>query len=192
MGLVATGLLLMSRVTPSSEWTALVPGLIIAGLGFGATGPILTEAALQAVPQHRVGAAAGVLNTFRQVGTAIGIAALGAVFQVRVLDSLTESFATTALPATTSDAFAQLLSEHPTALPQVVAQVGELGPQVAEAFRAAVVSGLTASLVVAAVVAGMGVIAALVLIRPAAAPTPQPTDSEVLVSLERAQRSEAS
>jgi EmrB/QacA subfamily drug resistance transporter len=181
MALVTTGLLLMGRVTPDSEWTALVPGLIIAGLGFGATGPVLTEAALGAVPVERTGAAAGLVNTFRQVGTAIGIAALGAVFQARVLDSLAASFAAApALPPATADPLADRLAEHPVALGEVVAGAGELGPRIAADFRTAVVDGLSSSLTVAAVVAALGIVAALALVRatapaPHAAAEPEPT-----------------
>lgn len=41
---------------------------------------MLTSAAMSAVPHDRAGMAGGALNTFRQLGYAVGIAVLGTVF----------------------------------------------------------------------------------------------------------------
>jgi EmrB/QacA subfamily drug resistance transporter len=67
--LVALGLFLMSGIDANSQWTALLPGFILAGAGIGM------------VPPQRSGMASGINSTFRQVGIATGIAGLGAVFQ---------------------------------------------------------------------------------------------------------------
>ena len=42
--------------------------------------PVLASAVLSAVPHQRAGMAGGALNTFRQLGYALGIAILGTVF----------------------------------------------------------------------------------------------------------------
>jgi hypothetical protein len=47
------------------------------GVGIGLSNPAVTYAALGVVPATRSGMASGTNNTFRQVGLAIGIAALG-------------------------------------------------------------------------------------------------------------------
>jgi len=82
--LVAIGLLLMSAVDASSAWTVLVPGFIVTGIGIGTTNPVLASSAVSVVPPQRSGMASGANNTFRQVGIATGIAALGAVFQSQI------------------------------------------------------------------------------------------------------------
>jgi EmrB/QacA subfamily drug resistance transporter len=81
MALVGTGLLLMSRIDASSDWTALLPGFILAGAGIGMVNPSLAQAAVGVVPPQRAGMASGINSTFRQVGIATGIAGLGAIFQ---------------------------------------------------------------------------------------------------------------
>jgi EmrB/QacA subfamily drug resistance transporter len=79
--LVGAGLLAMTAVTPTSSWTALIPGFVIQGAGVGLVNPALASAAIGVVPHNRSGMASGANSTFRQVGIATGIAALGAVFQ---------------------------------------------------------------------------------------------------------------
>jgi EmrB/QacA subfamily drug resistance transporter len=81
MLLVAGGLLGMTAATPTSSWTALIPGFMLQGAGIGLVNPPLASAAIGVVPHTRSGMASGANNTARQVGIATGIAALGAVFQ---------------------------------------------------------------------------------------------------------------
>lgn len=80
LALVGAGTLLLTLVGAGSSWTALVPGLMIAGVGVGMSTPVLTSAAMSSVPHQRAGMAGGALNTFRQLGYALGIAVLGTVF----------------------------------------------------------------------------------------------------------------
>ncbi|HUC38058.1 MAG TPA: MFS transporter [Acidimicrobiales bacterium] len=85
IGLAGTGigLLLMSGLSQSSGWTALLPGFIIAGLSIGILNPVIADVALSVVPKERSGMAAGVNDTFRQVGVALGTAVWGAIFLAR-------------------------------------------------------------------------------------------------------------
>jgi MFS family permease len=59
----------------------LVVALGVAGAGQGFAFNTSTTAAMDAVPPARSGAAAGVLNAARQLGSILGIAVAGAVFQ---------------------------------------------------------------------------------------------------------------
>ena len=56
----------------------LVP-LTLAMAGFGAAGLPLTVTAMSGLPPERAGLASGLLNTSRQVGSAVGLAALVSV-----------------------------------------------------------------------------------------------------------------
>jgi EmrB/QacA subfamily drug resistance transporter len=87
LGLVAIGLALMTRVDASSGWTALLPGMLVAGFGSGLMNPPLGATSVGTVGSDRAGIGSGINNTFRQVGIAVGIAALGAVFQSQVPDA---------------------------------------------------------------------------------------------------------
>lgn len=82
--LVGVGLLLMARLDAGSEWTVLLPGFIVAGIGIGLTNPPLASTAIGVVPPQRSGMGSGINTTFRQVGIAVGIAAYGAIFQSRL------------------------------------------------------------------------------------------------------------
>ncbi|MBA3262311.1 MAG: MFS transporter, partial [Thermoleophilaceae bacterium] len=97
--LVGAGLLLMSGIDPDDDWTTLLPGFIVAGIGIGCTNPPLATAAIGVVEPHRSGAASGINSTFRQVGIATGIAGLGALFQARVTDKLTDALVSAPLPS---------------------------------------------------------------------------------------------
>jgi EmrB/QacA subfamily drug resistance transporter len=81
MACVTIALYLMYGVTESSSWTTLLSGFILGGIGIGLVNPPLATTAVSVVPPQRAGMAAGVNNTFRQVGIATGVAGLGAIFQ---------------------------------------------------------------------------------------------------------------
>ncbi len=78
-----------------SEWTHLIPGLIVAGLGIGLINVPLASTAVGVVSPERSGMASGVNSTFRQVGIATGIAALGSIFAHQVADGISGSLAGT-------------------------------------------------------------------------------------------------
>jgi EmrB/QacA subfamily drug resistance transporter len=110
LGLVGLGLLLMHGVDPSDDWTTLLLGFILAGIGIGFINPPLATAAIGVVEPRRSGAASGINSTFRQVGTAVGIAGLGALLQAKLTHNLDpRSFATAAGRNAYIDAFNDLL-----------------------------------------------------------------------------------
>ena len=78
--LIGAGSLLRAFLTASSGWPALMAGLAVTGVGVGLAAPVLISAALAAVPRPRSGMASGAINTFRQIGYALGIAAFGSLF----------------------------------------------------------------------------------------------------------------
>ncbi|MFC6066346.1 MFS transporter [Streptomyces ochraceiscleroticus] len=70
------GLLLAGRSTPYPE---LVLPLAVIGFGTAFTMPAAVAAVVESAPAHRAGVASGVLNAARQVGSAVGVALLGAL-----------------------------------------------------------------------------------------------------------------
>jgi EmrB/QacA subfamily drug resistance transporter len=85
MLVVTASLFLMATTDPTSNWTVLLPGFIVGGLGIGIVNPVLASGAVSVVEPQRSGMASGANNTFRQVGIATGIAVLGAVFQSQIV-----------------------------------------------------------------------------------------------------------
>ncbi len=80
----------------TAGWPALITGLTIVGIGVGLAIPVLSSAAMAAVDPRKGGMAAGAVNTARQIGLAIGIAALGALFSSSINSHLTGSPASSA------------------------------------------------------------------------------------------------
>jgi EmrB/QacA subfamily drug resistance transporter len=79
LAMVAAGLAMFLNVGVDSSWTALMPGLLVASVGTGMFNPAVSAVALGSAPQHMSGLAAGVNDTFRQAGIAVGVAAFGAM-----------------------------------------------------------------------------------------------------------------
>jgi EmrB/QacA subfamily drug resistance transporter len=73
----------------NSRWQDFLAPLIVAGIGMGGTFAPLTTTAMREVDPRVAGAASGILNTSRQVGSVIGTAAVGALLQNRLVASLT-------------------------------------------------------------------------------------------------------
>ncbi len=86
--LVGVGLILTAGLSGDSTWTHLIPGFIVAGLGSGLVNPPLASTAIGVVPPSQAGMASGVNSTFRQVGIATGIAALGSIFSSAIQSHL--------------------------------------------------------------------------------------------------------
>lgn len=78
--LVGVGLLLMRGLSADSSWAHLVPGFVVAGLGSGLVNPPLASTAVGVVKPQDAGMASGINTTFRQIGIATAVAALGSIF----------------------------------------------------------------------------------------------------------------
>jgi EmrB/QacA subfamily drug resistance transporter len=171
LGLVGVGLLLMHGVTPDSEWTALLAGFLVAGVGIGITNPGIGQAAIAVVPVEKAGMGSGINTTFRQVGIATGVAALGAIFQSRVDSRLAE-----ALPHAPAGLGELVSSGGSRAAAAVVPPA--IRPEVVHAADVAFVCGFNEIILIAAVLsfvaAGLGF--ALVRNRDFVQPTDGPSE----------------
>jgi EmrB/QacA subfamily drug resistance transporter len=166
--LVGGGLLAMTAVEPSSGWTVLIPGFVIAGAGVGMINPPLASTAIGVVHYSRSGMASGINSTFRQVGIATGIAGLGAVFAHQL------THATTAALAARGQAHAVLAAAHGQL--STLLQSGEVRPLLrtisptaraafAHAYRTGFVEAFTTILTIAGGVALVGAVCAFALVR---------------------------
>jgi Na+/melibiose symporter-like transporter len=190
--LVAVGLALMTGIDASSSWTVFLPGFVVAGVGIGMANPVIASASVSVVPPQRSGMASGSSNTFRSVGLATGIAALGAVFQSQIHHKAFAALARTAtgrqLVAHAGHALNTAFIEGGVrAVAATLHSASESGVLL-HAYRIGFTATLDDLTRIAAVVAFLGALAAVLLIRqrdfvpsyaaaPAGAPAPAPAEA---------------
>ena len=79
MAMLSGALLVFAQLQTDSSYFALLPGMLLGGVGMAIVMTPMTAAALSSVPVDKAGVGSGMLNTFRQVGGALGIAVMGAI-----------------------------------------------------------------------------------------------------------------
>jgi EmrB/QacA subfamily drug resistance transporter len=163
LALTGVGLLLMSGLKLDSEWTALLLGFLVSGIGVGVLNPVIADVALSVVPKEQSGMAAGINDTFRQVGIAVGIAAWGAIF-LGTGASKTESVAGGSLNGEQSRELVEATSSG--ALPQAVTGLPEAAQATARnAAEQGFLHGLNEILLLGAILSFAGAVFALWLVR---------------------------
>jgi EmrB/QacA subfamily drug resistance transporter len=188
VALCGTGLVLAAFVKDTSDWTALVPGLVIGGIGIGMSGPVIPAGTLTTVEPDRSGMATGTINTLRHAGVAVGVASLGAIFQHIATSRSTNLLATTPLPEKVRSRLAEAVGTGAgTGIADAVPP--PLRTAVATAGRTASAESLSRILLVAGLVALAGTLLSTPLIarQPRltqlprqATHTPQPSPREEL------------
>jgi EmrB/QacA subfamily drug resistance transporter len=156
MGLVGLGLVLMHGITIDSKWTTLLAGFIVAGAGVGLTNPTIAQVAVGVVPPAQSGMASGINNTFRQVGTATGIAGLGAIFQGRVESKVRATLTAAGTPSGRAHEVAHAVASQ---------RAGGGSGTVAHAAQLAFISALNEILLVGAAIAVAASLLGLLLVR---------------------------
>ena len=144
------------RVLLGGAMVAAAAGL--AGIGLGITSTGLSSAALSAVEPARAGMAAGLTNTLRQVGTATGVAVLGALYGSRVTAATLHSLrGLPGAPGTVHRLAAAVASGAGTRVTAAVPPAARAA--VSHAAHAGTASGLNDVLLAAAAFAVIGAIA---------------------------------
>jgi EmrB/QacA subfamily drug resistance transporter len=165
-GLAACGvaLLLMWGIKLGSDWTTLLAGFLVAGVGIGFVNAPLASTAVSVVEPRRAGMASGINNTFRQVGIATGIAALGAIFQSRIMTFLSQANIASQVPLRP---LAQGIASGATPKGPLACERCPSGYRINPTTVAhqAFISGLNTIFVVSAIVLFAGAILALLLVR---------------------------
>jgi EmrB/QacA subfamily drug resistance transporter len=149
----AGGIAAMLAVGSRSSWTALIPGLILCGIGLGIANPAIARVGLGVVPPQRSGMASGISNTFRIAGLATGVAALGAVFQQRLTTSLASN-----------------IGPHAAAISNVVSSAGVRAAahgqtRTTRAAHLAFAAGLHTIFVICAIAVAAGALLSIALVR---------------------------
>jgi EmrB/QacA subfamily drug resistance transporter len=88
MTTVAASCVVLSTVGLHSSFWHMLPGFVLGGVGMSFVMTPMSAAAMGSVSVAKSGVASGVLNTFRQIGAALGIAVFGAILADRSASAL--------------------------------------------------------------------------------------------------------
>jgi EmrB/QacA subfamily drug resistance transporter len=166
MALTALGTLVMVPMSPASSYWQLGVGLIVIGAGFGLAAAPATAAIVGALPAAKQGVASAINDVSRELGGALGIAAIGSAFNGPYRTRIAASHAIPAqLTGVARDSVAAGL--------QAAAGLGQAGQPMADAVRAAFMHGWRVSMTLAAAALAAG--AVVVTIR-----TPKSADHDLL------------
>ncbi|MFC4586306.1 MDR family MFS transporter [Sphaerisporangium corydalis] len=110
MGLLAAGLVLLSRMTADSSMVVNSCYMFVAGFGLGMVLQTLVLIVQNSVDHRDVGAATSAVNYFRQTGASLGTSLVGALFINRLSDALKSSG--TRLPVSNVNAITPQMVHH--------------------------------------------------------------------------------
>ncbi len=137
VGLSVVGLaLLASMVGPDTGYPTMLPGMLTMGLGMGLTMTPATEAITTALPRDRQGVASALNDVTREMGTALGIALLGAVLAAGYGAAIDADLAQTA----SADLPGEVVEAAREGLPNAIAAAASAGTDAAALVRSAEVA----------------------------------------------------
>ncbi|MGH3472112.1 MAG: hypothetical protein ACRDPG_08735, partial [Nocardioidaceae bacterium] len=136
------------------SFAPLMLTLGIAGIGFGLAVVPLTSAVMGAVPAEHAGMAAAATNTTRQLGSVIGVAAMGALVNAHLTSDLTARLSQLGIPANFQSIVIDAIEKGQVPNGGDASAAAAYGPIVSKVIHAtysAFRSGLEASLLVSAI-----------------------------------------
>ncbi len=171
LALATLGFFWETQVLPLTDFALMAPALVIIGAGLGlSVSQTYTDGTAQVTDAHR-GRAFGVLDTARQLGGAMGMAAIGTVVagleRGRFLDiaaaAAPEGIARTQLEA--------LMEQAVYGKPEAVQALLDHWPAVAAALRLSAAQSIGDGYYVGACALGLGLLLAIVLMRSKPSPS---------------------
>ncbi len=168
---IACGLWQISAAsTALASYAAVLPGMLLLGLGAGLLMPTAADSVLGSLPRAEAGVGSATYGVAIQVGGALGVAVMGSMLSTRYQLHITGALASHDVPATVLHTITGSLGG---ALGVASAVGGAAGLLLARAARSAFMSGSHVSLAAGALVAGA---AALLVI--AALPSRAPAERD--------------
>jgi EmrB/QacA subfamily drug resistance transporter len=176
--LTAIGLFMLSRMSTTSGYGDLWPGMAVAGLGVGLALTPINTGAINAIRKSRSGAAAGVLVAVSGLAAVVGVAVSGTVYTEEQEHRVAQEMANAGLhlSSATQKNLSGLLAGSPSAKRALAAYDTSAQAKIVKAVHDGFVFGISRALLVGAIVSLAGVaLAALMMRRSDVAP-----DEEVL------------
>ncbi|MBU2667431.1 DHA2 family efflux MFS transporter permease subunit [Actinoplanes bogorensis] len=164
------GLAVIAAAT-SAPWWSIAIAMFIYGIGVGFATAQVTNVVLADVPLTEAGQGSGIQSTFRQLGSALGIAVLTTVFFSTLGHQVKDTLTTAGqLPAAQIDGYASAVTDSAGAVIAPLA-ANPATASVAEAARNAMADGIALGAFIAAGLLLLGLLATLLI--PANRPQPE-------------------
>lgn len=165
----ATAIFMLSQIiTTDTSFVALGIVLFVYGSGVGLAIAQLTNVTLSDIPPRSIGVGSAANNTVRQIGAAIGVAILGAVFVAQIANvGKAELAADSTVPAFAKAPVAQVLAaglsgESPQTVPTGV-QNTNVGQAISRILNGAIAAGARSASIVASVFVLLGALSSLLI-----------------------------
>jgi EmrB/QacA subfamily drug resistance transporter len=156
------GTFLISLVGPESGWGALVPGMVVTGLGVGLFYSSITTAAVTALDPSRSSLAGGIVYMFQVAGGSVGLGLTTTVFTTASTDKIQEAGA--GLSGNEIHDVQGVLAGTDPASTVLERHGGDVPGGLIELVREAFVSGLTWSFRLVAVLALAGLVVSVLFV----------------------------
>ncbi len=173
---MALGFALLSRLEVDTPYWFFLIGLLSFGLGMGLAGTPATTAITSSLSMTKQGVASAMNDTAREVGSAFGIAILGAALNQSYRDALAPAVAD--LPPQIAE---RVLGSVAFTTSPAVAQLGTAGQAIVEAGRTAFVQGVGDAVLIGSIVLAVAAVVVFVASGPREARSAVGAD-EVLVA----------
>jgi EmrB/QacA subfamily drug resistance transporter len=145
LALTGAGMVAFATLDAGSGYPALLAAQLILGVGIGLAMTPATNAIVSSLPAAKQGVASAVNDTTREIGTALGIALMGSMFNTGYRHTIDGHLA--GLPA---DVAGQAREAPALALHAAARLAGGAGADLADAARAAFTSGMRLSMLIGA------------------------------------------
>jgi hypothetical protein len=138
---------------------SLLPGLIAHGIGIGFATSQLTNVVLSDIPPAKAGSASGAAGMTRQVGTALGIALIGAIFASRSAAKIRDGLK--AIPGLTQSALDTIVASA-TNFGGSAARAGA-DPRIGKVVSSGIVDGARAAVLLACGIVVVGALLSMLV-----------------------------
>ena len=173
LGFEALGIwLYVAAFSPTTTFWSLVPALCLHGIGIGFATSQLTNVVLSDIPPQKAGSASGAAGMVRQVGTALGIALIGAIFVAQATSHVRDGLAASSVPAAVREKIVQQVGAGLGGGAPVGAANSAVGREIASVVSTAVADASRPAVAFAGVVVTLGALISLLVpnIPPTAGP----------------------
>ncbi len=135
IAVMTVGLFLLAQIGVTSPETDVVRGLVLVGIGMGVAMPLYVNAVQSALPRQYLGVASSQIQFWRNIGSTVGVAILGAVLSHELPIKIQEKVSALNLPPQFASAIPQGSSAQAIFDPnQIAATKAALPPQAQPLF----------------------------------------------------------